>query len=249
MKWLLLVPLLQCALAQDSESSGSLVINLDPVETEFPDDTMFPSNMTTFDPSGTFDPTTTGPTESAAPSPAGREEVTVPTDAPTVGPTPAVAAPTKAPTRKPTTAPTKTPTRRPTGNPTRSPTRRPTRDPTRAPTRAPTRPPTAPPTSGATPAPSPSPTNFVATCFLCDDGPGQAGDPGRILRGRDGTITTCEGLDAILILEGDNCGFDGTINGIDVQAYCSCSGASYPEGCPGLCENGESVVDGGLNVG
>jgi len=43
-------------------------------------------------------------------------------------------------------------------------------------------------------------------------------------------------------------GFDGTINGVQVQSYCGCAGVAAPNRCPGLCPNGAAPFYPNLNV-
>lgn len=157
---------------------------------------------------------------------------------------------TDMPTEMMTDMPTESvPTRSPSVSPSRSPSSSPSKSPTREPSRSPSEYPTS--TADPTMSPTTDPTLPPADgCALCDEGTGTADDLGRLVIGPDGAVTTCQDLDTIISLRPPGkCDYDGTLGGIDVQAFCGCPDSDYPEVCPGVCPNGEAVVDGGLNVG
>jgi len=121
------------------------------------------------------------------------------------------------------------PSPKPSLRPTRSPTRKPTAKPTKAPT---TPSPTAPPTEAPTDSPTLRPT-AAQHCSLCPYG-NPVGNPTKTFQDAQGRLATCEELEERI----ETCAFgsfNGTIDDINVQAYCECPGAYYPAVVGGLC--------------
>jgi len=69
--------------------------------------------------------------------------------------------------------------------------------------------------------------------------PGSAGKT--LYRDQSGEVTTCGDYNDFIASQTlPSCGgYVGTLRGIDVPAYCDCTGTSYPQGCGvGLCPDG-----------